>query len=148
MSALRLAMGATVGHDRLDGGWWPHSRDLSVELADLVDNFPQEHGRVVRAVYSPADWDDAPRRVAVRGRAVKVGKSPKDDTHVMYLTTSSGAVCCLLVIPSGYDEAQGTEALLASSTSGNHHSAGDLLRVVTNELPVDPSGQWTTAGTS
>jgi hypothetical protein len=142
VSALRLAMGETTGQDRLDGGWWPRSRDLASEFADLVDNFPDQYGRVVRAVYSPPDWDDAPRRVAVRGRHVKVGKFPRDDTHVIYLTTSDRAVYCILVIPSSYDEAQGSEALLASSTRGNHHGAGDLLRVVTNELPVDPAGQW------
>jgi len=142
VSALRLTMGETPGQDRLDGGWWPRSRDLASEFADLVDNFPDQYGRVVRAVYSPPDWDDAPRRVAVRGGNVKVGKFPKDDTHVIYLTTSDRAVYCILVIPSSYDEAQGSEALLASATRGNHHLAGDLLRVVTNELPVDPAGRW------
>ena len=40
VSDLRLTMGAAAGKDRLDGGWWPHSRDLSTELADLVDSFP------------------------------------------------------------------------------------------------------------
>ncbi len=142
MSALRLTMGAAVGKDRLDGGWWPHSRDLSTELADLVGNFPDQYGRIVRATCSAPDWDDAPRRVAVDGRFVKVGRHRRDETHVIHLTTSDRVAYCLLVIPSGFDEAQGSEALLASATRGNRHAAGELLRVVTNELPVDPGGQW------
>lgn len=143
MSDLRLAMGsASVGRDRLDGGWWPHSRDLATEFAALVDDFPSEHGRIVRGVYSPPDWDDSPRRIAVRGRSVKVGRFPRDDTHVIYLTTSDRVVYCLLVVPSAFDEAQGSEAMLAAATRGNRHSAADLLDVVTNEAPVDPDRLW------
>lgn len=143
MNGLRLALGSTrPGRDQLDGAWWPRSRDFATEFADLVDHFPAERGRVVRGLYSPPDWDDTPRRVAARGRSVKVGMFPRDDTHVIYVTTSQRDVYCLLVVPSTFDEAQGTEALLAATTRGNRHSAGDLLDVVTNELPVDPAGHW------
>ncbi len=143
MTGLRLAMGpALAANDKLDGGWWPHSRDLSTEFAELVDNFPVEHARIVRAVYSPADWDNAPRRVAVRGRFVKVGHFPRDDTHVIYLTTGNRDTYCLLVVPPEFNEAQGAEALLAASTPRNRHSAAELLDVVTNERSVDPAGHW------
>lgn len=146
MSTVRLALGsAGLGRDQLDGGWWPRSRHLATEFADLVDHFPPEHGRVVRGLYSPPDWDDAPRRVAVAGRSVKVGMFPRDDTHVIYLTTSNRDVYCLLVVPASFDEAQGAEALLAATTRGNRHSAGDLLEVVTDELPVDPARRWSAA---
>ena len=58
---LRLRMVEHVGRDQLDGGWWPQSRDLAVELADLVEHLPPQYGRVVRAVYSPPDWDGCRR---------------------------------------------------------------------------------------
>lgn len=79
------------------------------------------------------------------GRSVKVGMFPRDDTHVIYLTTSNRDVYCLLVVPASFDEAQGAEALLAATTRGNRHSAGDLLEVVTDELPVDPARRWSAA---
>src|SRR5690349_3595217 len=50
---LRLRMTEHPGRSYLDGGWWPQSRDLSRELADLVDHFPGAFGRIVRAVISP-----------------------------------------------------------------------------------------------
>jgi hypothetical protein len=71
---------------------------------------------------------------------------PRDDTHVLYVTTSNREIYCLLVIPPAFDEAQGSEALLAATTRGNRHSAGDLLDTVTDELPVDPAGRWAVAG--
>ena len=148
MNALRLSLGDHPGRDRLDGGWWPHSRDLATEFAQLVSGFPRERGRVVRGLYSPPDWDLAPRRVQVGAGYVKVGHFPRDDTHLMYVTTSDRTVYCLLVVPPGLDPAQGEEALLAASTRGNRHDARDLLEVVTNEAAFDPGGVWTTASTS
>ncbi|KAA1415854.1 hypothetical protein F0U44_19640 [Nocardioides humilatus] len=143
MNALRLRLGENQGQDRLDGGWWPHSRSLDTELGQLIDNFP--NGRVIRALYSPPDWDDTPRRVAARGRYVKTGNFPRDDTHLMYLTTSDRVVYCLLVVPPSFNASQGEEALTAASTRGNTHSAGDLLDTVTNELAVDQAALWTDA---
>ena len=139
---LRLRLVDEPGHDRLDGGWWPRSRDLATEFAQLVDDFPPERGRIMRAVYSPPDWDEAPRRVAVRGRNVKVGHFPRDDTNVIFLTTFDRVTLCVLVVPPSFSEAQGEEALLAASTRGNTHLAGELLATVTNELDVDPAGVW------
>src|SRR3954447_397461 len=78
---LRLRMGEAPAPGGLQGGWWPQSRDLAVELADLVDHFLPERGRIVRATYSPPDWDPAPRRVPVARGYVKVGSFPRDDTH-------------------------------------------------------------------
>ena len=139
---LRLRMGSTMGADRLDGGWWPQSRDLAVELADLVDHFPPDRGRVVRALFSPPDWDPAPRRVPVAGGHIKVGSFPRDDTHVIVLKTSDRTVLHLLVVPPAFSADQGAEALLASATPGNAHAAGDLLIVVSEHPDVDPADHW------
>ena len=140
---LRLAM-ARPGRNRLDGGWWPQSRDLAVELADLVDHFPAEHGRIARALVSPPDWDGSLRRVRVGDgeRIVKVGRFPRDDTHEVHLRTSDRTVLRVLVVPPGYSEAQGSEALLAAATTGNAHPAGDLLVTVTQDPDVDPRDHW------
>ena len=64
-AALRVRMAEHPGTGYPDGGWWPHSSDLAVELADLVDHFPPRSDRIVRVLISPPDWDPAPRRVAV-----------------------------------------------------------------------------------
>jgi hypothetical protein len=141
-------MGEQPGTDRLDGGWWPRSRHLAQELADLVDHFPARRGRITRALFSPPDWDPAPRRVPVRGGYVRVGSFPRDDTHLIHLTMSDRTVLQLLVVPPGYTERQGTEALLAAATLGNAHSAADLLKEVTDHPPVDPTGYWNDDGES
>lgn len=139
---LRLRMAESPGRDRLDGGWWPQSRDLAVELADLVDHFPADLGRIVRAGYSPPDWDPAPRRVPVAGGYVKVGSFPRDDTHLINLTISNRTVLRVLVVPPGFSTAQGGEAMLAVATRGNAHTAADLLDTVTDSPDVEPFSLW------
>lgn len=139
---LRLRVSDRPGLDTLDGGWWPQSRDLAVELADLADNFPSALGTVQHAVYSPPDWDSTPRRVSVQGGFVELDAVPQDDTHIVLLRTSQRLTLRLLVVPSDFSEGQGDEALLAAATTGYAHSAGSLLETVTNELDVDPDDHW------
>ncbi|MGH3507756.1 MAG: DUF5994 family protein [Nocardioidaceae bacterium] len=145
---LRLRMAEHPGRDHLDGGWWPRSRDLVAELADLVEHFPTRWGRIVRALISPRDWDHAPRRLPVVGGYVKVGSFPRDDTHLIRLMTSERTALGVLVVPPGFTDEQGDEALLAAATPGNAHAATDLLDEVTDHPDVDPMDHWTDDGES
>ena len=140
---LRLRMAAHRDANRLDGGWWPRSRDLAVELADLVDRFPDGFGRIVHAMVSPADWDRVPHVVPVAGGLVTVGSLGRGDVHQVDLTTSDDVVLRVLVVPPGLTDYQGAEALLAAATAGNAHSARDLLDEVTEFPAPDPMDRWT-----
>jgi len=140
---LRLRMSDRPGLDTLDGGWWPQSRDLAVELADLADHFPSSLGRVRHAIYSPPDWDSAPRRVRVSDGYVELDAVPQDDTHVVLLRTSQRSTLRVLVIPPEFSADQGAEAMLAATTTGNEHSAGCLLDTVVDQPEVDPVDYWT-----
>ena len=143
---LRLLMAEPPGGGHLDGGWWPQSRDLAVELADLVDHFPPQLGTVVHAGFSPADWDPAPRRVPVADGSVEVGSFARDDPHVLILNTSDHAVLRVLVVPPGMSLDQGEEALLAAATPGYAYTAASLLDTVSEYPDVDPDDQWTRDG--
>jgi hypothetical protein len=143
---LRLRIAKHPGRNHLDGGWWPQSRDLPVELADLVDHFPTQFGRIVRALVSPPDWDPSPRRIPVTGGYLKVGSFPRDDTHLIRLKTSDRTVLRVLVVPPGFTDDQGAEALLAAATTGNAHSATALLDTVTEYPDVDPRDLWSDDG--
>lgn len=143
---LRLRMAEHRGRSRLDGGWWPYSRDLAVELADLVDHLPAGSSRVLRALVSPPDWDSAPRRIPISGGDLKVGSFPDDDSHLVLLTTVDRKVLRILVVPPSFNPAQGEEALLAAGTSGNTHSAAELLNEVVDHADVDPQDLWAIDG--
>ncbi|MET1061150.1 MAG: DUF5994 family protein [Nocardioides sp.] len=145
---LRLRMSAHAGLGTLDGGWWPQSRDLLTELTDLVTGFPPASGRIIRALFSPPDWDTAPRRIHVGSGQVKVGSFPDDDSHLMVLTTSDRAVLRVLVVPPAMSDAQGEEALLAASSEDYAYSAASLLDEVGSTPEVDPMDYWSDEGGS
>jgi hypothetical protein len=139
---LRLQLNAALGQDRLDGAWWPYSRDLGSEVSELVRRFPASHGPIRRAVYSRPDWDTAPRKVTAGPRVIKVGSFPRDDTHVLIVQLSDGRRLTLLVVPPDFSQGQGEEAMLAACTPGNRHTAADLLVEVTDQHDADPADQW------
>ncbi len=140
--ALRLRMTDSPGRDVLDGGWWPRSRDLAVELADLADHFPASLGRITGVVVSPPDWDARIRSVPSNAGDVTVESVARDDTHLIELATTTQPRLRVLVVPPDFTDDQGEEALLAAATPGNAHPAIELLDTVTEHPDVDPRDHW------
>jgi hypothetical protein len=112
---------------RISGAWWPQSRNLQVEAADLVDHFPDQVGHIDRLLFSRPDWDNpvvdgrGVRRIQARRGPVKVGSFPRDDTHLMIVLLSSGRRVSLKVIASATDPLEADRQLRALSedeTSG------------------------------
>lgn len=123
---LRLTLSGDFSHGRLDGAWWPRSRNLETELADLVRNFPAGVGRIIRAVCSRADWERAPLEVRVDGETLKVGQFPHDGAHMVILTLP-GRNLTLLLVPPDTSEAQAAEVMRVATSPTNHASAHDVL---------------------
>ncbi len=81
-----------------DGAWWPRTRSLADELPAFFTAWPKDRGRIHRILYSPPDWDDRPRSVAVSERRVKTGRFPRDDTHQLTVTLANRSVRVITVI--------------------------------------------------
>jgi hypothetical protein len=77
---------------------------------------------------------------------IKAGSFPGDDTHLLQLRTSDGAVLKILVVPPGFNRSQGEEALLAAATPGNRHSAAALLEEVLGAPDADDRDRWRDEG--
>lgn len=121
---LRLRLSPALGEGALDGTWWPQSRDLPVELADLIDHFPVELGQVRRVVFSRPDWDTAPHRVRVARGMVKVGSYPHDDTHQVWLSMSTRAMIRLSVVdPSARSDQAEAEGYAEGRAEEPHEDA-------------------------
>jgi len=118
---LRLRLNESPERGAADGAWWPRSRDLQAEAADLVDHFPSSAGYINRLVFSRPDWDDSVvddrgvRKIFAARGPVKVGSFPSDDTHLMILAMASGQQLKLAVLSSSIAPTEG-ERLLASAS--------------------------------
>jgi hypothetical protein len=107
-----------------DGAWWPASRSLGDELGGLFALWPTDAGRIVRVLYSPPDWDDQPRSVAVLGRRVKTGSFPHDDTHELTLALMDGQRRTISVIPPEtphHDAAELLEGMAGTAVTQEPH---------------------------
>lgn len=98
-AAPRLALRQVFERRLPLGAWWPENRRLGEQLAGLFALWPPDAGRIARVLYSPPDWDDHPRSVAVPGRRVKTGFFPRDDTHLLTLAMGDGDRRTITVIP-------------------------------------------------
>jgi hypothetical protein len=133
---LRLQLNGTMGDGTQDGTWWPRTRDLHLELPDLVDNFPTDYGLVDRILFARADWDTAPRQVRAHRGLLEVGPSPRDRAHQVLLSMSTRREIALVVTPS--EE-------LPSTDAGAHPTLSKPALNIEDEDP-DALLLWTDAG--
>ncbi len=150
---VRMQLSESPGRAALDGGWWPQTREIDLELADLVDHFPAVLGRVYRVLYSSPDWNTQPRSVPVARGRIKAGSFPRDDTHLLVLRMSTRISLRLLVVPP--DHSSGALAMGIAADPANRWSAtqilaaGDLTEedAETTDQWNDDGGNWWRPGT-
>lgn len=144
---LRLQLSGAPGQPALHGGWWPQSRDIDIELPDLVDRFPAVTGRVARVLYSRPDWDTQPHSVLLTRGRLKAGSFPRDNTHVIVLSMSTGNQLRLLVVPP--DHPGGQRAMAIAADPSNRWSAPEILAAsALDEKPSESQDHWNDDGGS
>jgi hypothetical protein len=143
---LRITLSEVIAEGPLDGAWWPQSRDLQVEGADLIDHFPPGRGRIYRLGYSPPDWAAPLRRIRVARGVTKAGSFPKDDTHVVRLALSTRYVAHLLVVPPETTESDARALMDRAARASNLDDASTLLQGVAEHPTVDDQEIWSDAG--
>jgi hypothetical protein len=147
---LRLAAQASAtGY--VDGGWWPHSRDLVVELPGLVTRLAPLLGAVTRISFTREAWQAAPPRLTVAGTAVTLAQSGSHDPYVVHVSGSDGRYVALLVIPPEALSTAAHQAMITAARQDNTDrpveilAAGDIvpdglvprLRVVSGQTVDD-----------
>ena len=119
---------ASARRTTLDGAWWPHSGNLSLELPALVEELHRRGVRVTRVAYSPAGWDPAPARLVMDGRTVRLGWFGSMDPHLLSLTGDlTRPRLDLLVLPPEATGATAGRGFAAATTAGNDRSPTALL---------------------
>ncbi|MGK5728643.1 DUF5994 family protein [Streptomyces sp. URMC 124] len=124
----RLSLTPGKARGRLDGAWWPRSRDLSRELPALAERLDHSWGRVTRVTVNPAFWPVIPRKVPVTGHTVHVGWFAKEqDPHKLLVFSSTADRLDLLIIPPETDPAAAARLVSAATTPGSLLTASRLM---------------------
>lgn len=111
-----------AGADRLEGAWWPRSRDLRRELPALVALLDPRFGRIALITVDGDLWAEPPRRIAAGADTVDVGwvRTRRSATEVCELSGSAGRWHLLVVPP----ECEFAESALLMAASGEVGGSG------------------------
>jgi hypothetical protein len=112
----------------VDGGWWPRSRDLAVELPVLLDVL-WAAGRVfTRISYNLTVWDAAPRKAELRGRVLHFdGFRLMDPLLVRLADADSRDRLDLVVIPPEAPRGLGARALAVAGRHRDAHTTAEIV---------------------
>jgi hypothetical protein len=116
---VSLRADAGDGASAFDGAWFPRSRDLGVELPELIAELERRGIRVERFTYALDAWAPAPRKLVVAGRTVRTGGFRSMNAQVVCLTWDGGTRRAdLLVVPPETDVLTGARALRLCTRRG------------------------------
>ncbi len=107
----------------VDGGWWPRSLDLSVELPPLLAELSRAGHDVAHVTYDPAAWNPAPDVLPGIGRPVTLQGCAQQPAASVSLADISGARRTELVVVPPHADSRVAQRVLALARLG-----GDLLR--------------------
>lgn len=119
----------------VDGGWWPRSRDLTTELAALVEVLTVRLGRIERVAYGLSNWDTTPRKVGADGFRVHLEGFTYQDQNVIHVTGSEGGRISLLVVPPGLTDTAGHNAMMTAGHRDNADRPEEILAAITLPAP-------------
>ncbi|MFI5984547.1 DUF5994 family protein [Streptomyces sp. NPDC051555] len=123
---------ALVG--RLDGAWWPRSRDLETELPALVAALAEPWGRITRVTVNPTRWPVIPHTIPVTGQqTLHVGWFTEQDPDKLILLSYTVGRWDLLVVPPETEPAAAARLMFAAAIPGSLLTASVLM---TNEAAI------------
>ncbi|WP_354641393.1 DUF5994 family protein [Kitasatospora camelliae] len=139
-SAVRLSMAPDgVRPGRLDGAWWPRSRDLLLELPSLAAEIDERWGRVTRITVNPGQWPLIPRRIPVTGHVVHAGWfTTEQDEHMIMVCSYAPRRLNLLVVPPQTDAADAARLMTEAADPANTRTASELLAAGTGGGAAEP----------
>jgi hypothetical protein len=128
---LELAPPSEGDHElqtTLAGGWWPHTRELALELPLLVTAFAERGVQIARVTYHPSLWLIAPPKLRLHGHTLRLAWAREIDPNVVILRTEQNAQIDLLVVPPDADAEVASRALAAAVEPGNTMPATAVLQ--------------------
>jgi Family of unknown function (DUF5994) len=142
---VSLRADAGSGDSPFDGAWFPRSRDLGVELPELIAELERRGVRVERFTYSLESWQPVPRKMEVSGRILRTGGFRSMDAQVVCLTWGGGTRRAdLLVVPPETDVLTGARALRLCTRRGLPRSP-QMVLAAARSTPLPQVPEYTRA---
>src|SRR3954449_8360763 len=137
---VSLRAGAGDGNSAFDGAWFPRTRDLAIEVPELIAELDRRGVRVERFTYALDAWWPGDRKIVVADRTVRTGGFRSMDPGVVCLTWDGGTRRAdLLVVPPETDVLTGARTLRLCTRRGLPRSPQMVLAAArSTPLPQVP----------
>jgi hypothetical protein len=137
---VSLRADAGDGSSHFDGAWFPRTRDLAVELRELIAELERRGLRIERFTYPLDAWSPVDRKLVVQDRIVRTGGFRSMDPGGVCLTWDGGGRRAdLLVVPPETDVLTGARALRLCTRRGLPRSPQMVLAAArSTPLPQVP----------
>ncbi|MDT5087860.1 MAG: hypothetical protein QOG47_567 [Mycobacterium sp.] len=112
---------------QVDGAWWPHSNDLSVELPDLLAVLSVRLGPIDQVTYNFADWAAAPAKFPTGGDTVRLSGFYQQQGNTVEVIGTNRTKLVLLVVPSSTEPEHAHEILMSAATPNDASTVEGLL---------------------
>ncbi|MGW3662401.1 DUF5994 family protein [Streptomyces sp. NPDC005141] len=115
LARVRLAPHSALPR-RIDGAWWPRSRDLLVELPLLIGALPRLWGQITAVTVNTEMWPMSPGRMLVANHVVRLRRSAgSHGRHTICLLGQGSGLRGLLVVPPEVDAADAEPLMVAAA---------------------------------
>ncbi|RAG85549.1 hypothetical protein DN069_11480 [Streptacidiphilus pinicola] len=126
--SLRLALTPDGPRSRLSGAWWPHSRNLSEQLPELIAELDGVWGRITRAAIQDTAWTQLSHSVPAGTHDVRVNwYDHSQDPDAITLFSYRIGEWELLVVPPESSPWRAKQLMTAAARPNNQRSARALL---------------------
>src|SRR3954470_16144505 len=112
----------------VQGGWWPLTDQLYIELRHLLPPLSWRSGTIERVIYDENSWASASLRMEFRGHSVIL--EPSNTTpNTLTVSGKKFGTLALLVVPPDTDPAAAHAAVMAAADPDNVSTAEELLAI-------------------
>lgn len=111
----------------VDGAWWPHTRNLSAELPDLLDVLSGRLGQIDRVLYNVREWAQTPTKLASGGRRVHLDGYRRQPVNTVEVIGFDRDRIVLLAVPANTYPAEAHFALRNAARPNDRSTAMNIL---------------------
>lgn len=112
----------------MQGGWWPRTRQLHLELPLLLAALSSRPGTIEKVIYDENDWAPASLRQEFRGHSVILEPSTSSP-HTLTVTGKKFGTLVLLVVPPHTDPEVAHTAVTTAADPDNESTPEELLQM-------------------
>jgi hypothetical protein len=132
----------TIAHPRLrlkpahrsagfvQGGWWPLTDQLYLELRHLLAALSSRAGAIERVIYDENSWASAALRMEFRGHSVILEPS-NVSPNTLTVSGKKFGTLVLLVVPPDTEPAAAHAAVMAAADPDDMSTVEELLAIAT-----------------